>query len=341
MLQGYNFSMAKIRKLYFFDKNKVQEMISFLNNSSGDKYINHIMFNPFAFLHHILPLRFKFLPESYILKENKDAKGLITVAPISRYQKKVEIKKLFFEQNAIFDAVDLVQFAVSKYKAMGAISVLVKVDDYLVDLLSMFVSKCGFSQISYEKLWRINKFSDAEYDKREFRIFRNSDAKAIVNLYNDALLPHFRHLLGKCVKDFKENAFKGLACITEYKYVVEDRKSKNVIGYISITTSDNENFIIDVTQSAWVNLDINSIVSFATSQIKKRKKRFGLFIRTKRYTNFGENYEREFIKNGFECVQNQIVLTNSSAKVLKTEEKTGVYTVLSDFCPSSAMPNRS
>ena len=52
------------------DKNKVQEMISFLNNSSGDKYINHIMFNPLAFLHHILPLRFKFLPESYILKEN-------------------------------------------------------------------------------------------------------------------------------------------------------------------------------------------------------------------------------------------------------------------------------
>ena len=43
----------------------------------------------------------------------------------------------------------------------------------------------------------------------------------------------------------------------------------------------NENFVIDATQSAWINLDINSIISFATAQIKKRKKRFGLFIKTK------------------------------------------------------------
>ena len=78
------------------------------------------MFNPLAFLHHILPLRFKFLPESYVLKDNKNIKGLITVAPISRHQKKVEIKKLFFEENSFADAAELIQFAVSKYKAKGA-----------------------------------------------------------------------------------------------------------------------------------------------------------------------------------------------------------------------------
>ena len=71
--------MRKIRKLYYFDKKNMQEMISFLNNR--DTYINNIMFNPFIPLHHLLPLRFKFLPETYVLKDKKEIKGLITVAP--------------------------------------------------------------------------------------------------------------------------------------------------------------------------------------------------------------------------------------------------------------------
>jgi hypothetical protein len=110
------------------------------------------MFNPLVMLHHLLPLRFKFLPESYVLKEGKDVKALITVAPTKSWQKKIEIQKLFFEENSLDVAADLVQYVVSKYKAMGATSVIVKVDDFLTELLQMFVSKCGFSQISQEKL---------------------------------------------------------------------------------------------------------------------------------------------------------------------------------------------
>ena len=37
---------------------------------------------------------------------------------------------------------------------------------------------------------------------------------------------------------------------------------------------------------------------------------------------------------GFECVQNQIVLTNSTAKVLKSNTKSTKFTVLNDFSPS-------
>lgn len=330
--------MTKIRKLYYFDKKNTQEMISFLNNNVYDTYINHIMFNPFIPLHHLLPLRFKFLPESYLLKDKKEAKGLITIAPTSCHIKKMEIQKLLFEEGAWEDAIELVQYVVSKYKAMGAASIMVKVDDYLPDLLSMFVTKCGFSQISYEKLWRVNKFVETNYDKKEFREFRNFDAQLIANLYNEALLPHFRPLLSKEVREFKEPIFKGLSYYSEYKYIIEDKKSKNIIGGILIRTSDNENFVVDITQTGWAEIDINSILAFATDQIKKRKKRFGLFIKTKRYTNSGENLEKKFIENGFECVQNQIVLTNSSARVLKDSEKTGKYTVLNDFCSSRAMP---
>ena len=330
--------MRKIRKLYYFDKKNIQEMISFLNNSAHDTYINHIMFNPFLPLHHLLPLKCKFLPESYILKDKKTTKGLITVAPTKSWQKKIEIQKLFFEENSLDVATDLVQYVVSKYKAMGATSVIVKVDDFLTELLQMFVSKCGFSQISQEKLWRITKFPEENFNKREFRPFKNSDAQAIASIYNDSLLPHFRPLLSKEVKEFKENPFKGLSYYTEYKYIIEDKKTRNISGFFSILTCDNENYVLDIIQTAWADLDINSVISYAVSRIQKRKNKFGLFIKTKKYTNFGEKYNNLFIENKFDCVQNQIILTNSSLKILKDDIKTGKYTVLGDFCPSNPMP---
>ena len=332
--------MSRIRKLYYFDKQKAQEMISFLNNSVNDTYINKIMFNPFLPLHYLLPLRFKFLPESYVLKDSDELKGLITVAPTKCRYKKVEIQKLFFEENSYEEASELVQFAVSKYKAMGAPSVMVKVDDYLPELLSMFIAKCGFSQISYEKLWRVNKFPDKEFDKKEFRTFRNSDVKAVTNLYNDSLLPHFRLLLGREVREFQETLFKGLSYYSEYKYIIEDKNTKAVIGCIIIQTTDNENYLIDLIQTGWVDLDLDTVLSYIRYQISKRKKKFGLFIRTRRYTSTGEKQEALFMKKGFECVQNQIVLTNSSAKVLREPEKSAKYTVLTDYLPSKPLPTQ-
>ena len=333
--------MSKIRKLYYFDKKKSLDMISFLNNSANDNYINKVMFNPLIPLHHILPIRLKFLPESYILKDNHEIKGLITVAPTKSRQKKMEIKKLFFEENSYEVAAELVQYVVSKYKAMGSSSILVKVDDYLPELLTMLITKCGFSQLSYEKLWRITKFPVEEYNLKEFRNFRNTDAQAVTNIYNETLLPHLRTLLGKSSKEFEESIFKGLSYDSKFSYIIKDLKTKNIIGYISINTTDNENFVVDITKSSWVNFNINSLIKFAADKISQRKKKFGFFVRTKRYTSFGEEFENHLLQNGYECVQNQLVLTNSSARILKADKKSGKYTVISDFCPSSAVQTKN
>ena len=330
--------MSKIRKLLYFDKKKTLEMISFLNNDAGHAYINGIMFNPLILLHHLLPLRFKYLPESYVLKDKDDIKGLITVEPNKGTQRKVEIKKLFFEENSYEEAAELVQYAVSKYKALGAASVVVKVDDYLPELLAMFITKCGFSQISFERLWRVTKFPDIEYDKREFRYFRNSDSQTIANIYNDSLLPHFRPLLSIEARELREDIFKGLSYIEDYKYTIIDKKTRNITGCVIIQTSDNENYIVDVIQNSWAEMNINEILSFATRKIRRRNKKFGLFVRTKKYTNTGDNYEKVFIESGYERIQNQNILTNSSARVLRVEEKTGKFTAIGDFCPNNAMP---
>ena len=208
--------MSKIRKLYYFDKKNMQEMISFLNNR--DAFISSIMFNPFLPLHHLLPLKLKFLPESYVLKYRKDIKGLITVAPSKSPVKRLEILRLFFEENSYEDACELIQYVVSKYKAMGAISFIARVDDFLPDLLRVFVSKCGFSQISYEKLWKVSIPENLEYDKNLMREFRNADVAEISSMYNEALMPHFRPLLSTDIKEFRDSLFRGLSYFTEYKF---------------------------------------------------------------------------------------------------------------------------
>ncbi len=326
--------MTKIRKLYYFDKKNAREMISFLDN--GDLYVHNIMFNPFLPLHHFLPLRFKYLPESFVLKDKKEIKGLITVAPTRCPLKQTEIQKLLFEENCYEDAGELVQYVVSKYKAMGCASVIVRIDDYLPELVKLFVSKCGFSQISYEKLWavNINDYCDEfrkNYDPKMFREFRNSDAPTIANLYNEELLPHFRTLLSKDTKEFKDVLFPGLLYFNEYKYVYRDKKSKNIQAYISIKTADNENYILDITQSGWNEVDINIILGFVANKIQKRKKGAKLFIKTKKYTSLGERYEKDFMEQKMECVKNQIVLTNSSAKIIKNTEHARKFTVLNQF----------
>lgn len=320
--------MRKIRKLYYFDKKNMQEMISFLNNR--DAFVNHIIFNPLMPLHHLLPLRFKFMPESYVLKDKKEIKGLITVAPSKCPLDKMEIQRLFFEENCYEDAGELIQYVVSKYKASGTASFCVRIDDYLPELLKLFVTRCGFSQISYERLWKVNNIN-SDFDKKCIRSFRNSDALAVSAIYNESLLPHFRSLLSIDAKEFKESYFKGLLYYSEYKYIIEDRKSKNIIAYISIRTNDNENYVLDLTQSSWVEIDIYSIISFAHQEIKKRQKNFNLFVKTKKYTHFGEKYDNEFMQHKFECIQTQIVLTNSSAKIIKDNSYSGKFTVLGQF----------
>ena len=335
--------MTKIRKLYYFDKKNASEMISFLDNE--DLYVHNIMFNPLLPLHYFLPLRFKYLPESYVLKDKKEMKGLITIAPTRCPLNQIEIQKLLFEENCYEDAGELVQYVVSKYKAMGCASIIARVDDYLPELVKLFVSKCGFSQISYEKLWRVNthEYNNREenYNPKMFREFRNSDSATISNLYNEQLLPHFRSLLGKDIKEFKDVLFPGLLYFNEYKYVFRDIKSKNIQAYISIKTADNENYILDIIQSGWSEVDINIILQFAVDKIQKRKKDANLFIKTKKYTALGEKYENDFMEQKMECVKNQIVLTNSSAKIIKNTERSKKFTVLNQFYGGLSPINRS
>jgi hypothetical protein len=174
-----------------------------------------------------------------------------------------------------------------------------------------------------------------------FRPFRNSDAQAVANIYNEQLLPHFRPLLGKDTKEFTDVLFSGLSYFSEYKYVYRNKKSKNILAYLSIKTCDNENYILDIIQSSWEEIHIEEIIAYALHKIQKRKGNAKLFIKSKRYTQAGEQNEKDYMERKFGCVQNKLVLTNSSAKIIRDEEYERKFTVLGQFCSGVSVTNKT
>ena len=68
--------MTIIRKLRISDKNKVKDMISFLGNDEAEKFVKKLLSTSCDIFHYWLPLRLKFLAESYVLVDNNDCELL-------------------------------------------------------------------------------------------------------------------------------------------------------------------------------------------------------------------------------------------------------------------------
>lgn len=309
--------MARIRKLYYFDKPKVKKMISFLGNDAMDQFTKVLMNDPFGIIHYALPLKFKFLPESYVLIDDKETRGMITVSPTHGNPFKLDITRLFFDQNYYNVGKQLLEFVIARYGAKGATSFNVAIDECHDELLHLFTDGCGFRQCSSEQLWKMNSIHFEKCENSFFRPFKNSDAQAVAMLFNDSVIPHFRPYLAKMKNEYNEANFQGLSSASKFRYVMEDKSTNTILAYCSITTFDNLNYILDITTSAWYDLSYDDIFNFAINQISRRKKEFYLFVKSKKYTNTAEQFENYLNEKDFKCVQNQIILVKDFYRVIK------------------------
>jgi len=131
-------------------------MISFLSSDAINHYTKVFMNFPFYFVHNLLPLNLKFLPESYVIEENKEIIGMVTVSPSAGNPYKLNISRLFLEQDYFNAGKQLIDFVISKYGAKGASTFVAKIDDSYDELLSLFAEGCGFRQCSSEQLWKMD-----------------------------------------------------------------------------------------------------------------------------------------------------------------------------------------
>ncbi len=196
-------------------------------------------------------------------------------------------------------------------------------------MLKLLVTQYNFRQCSYEKLWKVSrrKYEEHTYNLHA-RTFRNSDASSVAVMYNESLISHFRTSLSLAAKSFTDSLFPGISHGVEYKYIIEDKNSSNILAYLSISSNDNENYILDIIQTSWYTAPLNDIIAFACAEVKKRNLNFSLFVKSKKYTQSGASYETFFTQNKFILSQTDIILIKDYYKTIPVKNLKGKFVML-------------
>ena len=312
--------MTRIRKLFCFDYPKIKKMISYLGSDENDQFLKAIMEEPAGILNNILPLQYKFKPESYILLEGEDILGMLTAAPTDGNPYKINITRLIFKQDYYNVGKQLIEFIIAKYGAKGAHSFTVYIDKSHDELCNLFINGCGFRQCSYENLWKLENFVAANKDLAKFRHLQNSDAKAVAKLYNNELNNLYKPSMERIPQEFREPLFAGNKSYYKNRYVLEN--GNNLIAYLSITTVDNINFIIDISTNKGYQIDYDTLINFALAEISRRKSHFSAFLKHRQYAQNADNLEEYLHQRNLNCIQTQCVLVKDFYRPIKDTENT-------------------
>ena len=318
----YNINMIRIRRLTCFDIPKLKKLISYLCTDENDKLAKNLTQESVGFINAMLPLHLKFKSESFIITQDKEILGLITINCTHGNPEKINITRLIFKENRYDIGKNLVEFVVQKLGAKGAATFTVTIDESHQELFDLFINGCGFRQCASETLWKIEKPTPV-INKFKLNYAQNSDSKRISQLYNSEIISIYKNSLQRDPKEFTEPLFQGF--VKEYKtrYILEE--SKKLLGYFSITTCDNLNYILDITTNSGYEFDYDDLINFLLCEIAKKKHAFYPFIKQKKYTKESEKFEEYLKAKGFLPVQTRQILVRDFYKPIA--ETTGDWEI--------------
>lgn len=295
---------------------KIKKMVSYLSADGNDKISKSLTAEPLGFLNAILPLKLKFRSESFILLDNNEILGLITIIPTRGNPYKINITRLIFKENNYDVGKKLIEYVVNKIGAKGANSFSVLVDECHEELFDLFVNGCGFRQCSSEILWKNDK---PVFEKSDliWRYAQKTDSKKIAQLYNDEVVSMYRPSLLRNPKEFEAPLFDGFTDFYKVRYLNEE--CGKILGYYSITTFDNVNYILDITTNSGYEFDYDGIVNKMLCEIAKKKHAFYPFIKQKKYIKNSEKIENYLKSKNYQPVQTSHILVKDFYKPIKEE----------------------
>lgn len=318
--------MAKIKKIGYSDICNIKKLISIVCSDNIIDY-RRLFFNsvPTTFLQNLFyNVHFRKLMETYVVSDNNNnLKGLISLQAEKGNPYKWKIKRLFLAPNSYEYGKQLIEYTIAKFGARGVDTFIIAVDDNNNDLIDLFIKGCGFRFCSTEALWEVSNinFLTQEIDEKNFKMFKNSDAEKVSELYNENLISLYKYSLEKEKEEFCDCEFINLKKETSFKYIYEDNNTKEIKAYIKIMTLDNINYFLEtIVPPQYLDL-YPMILSFATKKIVKRNKNFKLYIKNKRYFQSGDNIENFFRENKFKHLQNSAILVRDFFKSIKEENK--------------------
>lgn len=312
--------MTRIKRLTCFDLPKINKMIEYLGNGDSSKFQHELHNEALIAINGLVPLKYKFLPESYILSDKKEILGLITIVPTRGNPYKINITKLIFQKDYYDVGKQLVEFVIARYGAKGAVSFCVTVDQSHDELLNLFSTGCGFRQCSFENLWKLDGFLPVTEQKASFRYCQNSDASAVARLYNSELNALYKPSMERIKQEYKEPLFAGFVNFYKNRYVLEDPMRHKIIAYMSITTNDHQNFIIDISTNDGYQILYDEVINFALSEISRRKTNFFAFVKHRQYTKTADNFEKYLHERNLNCIQTKAVLIKDFYRPVKQQE---------------------
>ena len=312
--------MTRIKRLTCFDIPKINKMIEHLGNGDTTRFQHELNNEALIAINGLVPLKYKFMPETYILSDKDEIMGLITVVPTRGNPYKINITKLIFQQNSYDAGKQLVEFIIARYGAKGAVSFCANVDQTHDELLNLFLNGCGFRQCSYENLWELKNFIPREPQKASFRYCQNSDAPDVARLYNSELNTLYKPSMERIKQEHKEPFFAGLVNFYKNRYVLEDPMTHRIIAYLSITTTDHRNFTIDISTNDGYQISYDEVINFALSEISRRKTNFNAYIKHRQYTKTADGFEKYLHERNLDCIQTKCVLIKDFYRPVKQQE---------------------
>jgi len=301
--------MTQIKSIVFCARRKLKTALK----NTGFEFSNDD-FGPyfFDFIHHLIPLKFKFLKESFVALQNNKIQGLITLEKDEKSKTKLKISKLFLEKNSYDAGKLLVQYVLSRYCAMGALSYRVVVDENQQDLLSLFITGCGFYENAFEYMYQISSESASKFSQispEGFAFFKTSCAQEVCELFNRNINSYQRYNFARTPEQFDSNFAQGISCDTHFAYVLQDESQNKIYGYFIVSTRNNKDYVLDFVMDKAFEVYFDDALAFIISSLNKRNKNWNLFIKIKSYFINYERFKNNLEEHNFTLVKTSKILT--------------------------------
>ncbi len=262
----------------------------------------------FCFLNYLLPLRLKFKNESFVILEDNIKNALITLDKDSKSNTRFKITKLVLEENSFSNVVELVKYVTTRYRAMGANSFYIVIDEKNPDLLNLFKNELNFRHCAMEYLFKVENLNknfaiNLKHPKKE-------SIKNITDFYNENINSFNRFLFSREKYQFKNNFLK-------YVFLGENEE---ILGYFEVATNDNVDFYLNFTLDCTYNIYLMDAIKAIYSKLSRKYKNFNLYIKVKDYFLNSKELLAILKENDIKFISKSLILAKDYYKPVKAND---------------------
>lgn len=309
--------MTQIKSSIFYDYSKLKSVLE-LGGFDFEK--SSLLSRLGAFIHYLLPLSAKFLSESYVAYDNDKVQGFITLEKDEKNKKRLKITKIFLQENSLDIGKLLVQYVISRYCAMGAVSYKVIVEDLRTDLLTLFINGCNFRNNAKEFIYKTDSTSalcNFKHTTEGFKFYKTAKSADVCRLYNSNINSYQRQSFFRSKEQFEPDFACGLTNKTSFSYVLEDEQKGKIYGYFNIFTYNNTDYMLDFVLEKSFEIYFEDALIYIAQCLNKRVKKWNLYIKIKTYFMNSSDFKEYCDSKGLEFVKSSSILTKDYLKEIK------------------------